>query len=88
MRDAPSEVHSHHTLFVADTEIARRLGVGFARWKALRPVLEKRGLPKADPLIGRRYWPAVRAYFDRRAGLDSLKASAVDDGEVNYDALR
>lgn len=75
-------------LFLPEGEIARRLGIGAERWKTLRRVLEQRGLPKPDPLIGRRYWPAVRAYFDRRAGVDRLTAPDVGDGEINHDALR
>ena len=33
-------------------------------------MLEERGLPKVDHLMGGRYVPAVRAFFDRLYGLD------------------
>jgi hypothetical protein len=88
MFDVAENAKRGNTLFVGETEIARRLGVGFRRWRTLRRVLEQRGLPRPDPLIGRRYWPAVQAYFDRRARLDTIAAPDVGDGEVNHDALR
>lgn len=76
-------------LFVSDEEIARRLGVGIDKWRAVRGVLEQRGLPQRDPLMAhKRYWPAVRAFFDRRAGLDSITAPLLGDGENNFDAFR
>ena len=34
-------------------------------------MLEERGLPKVDQLMGGRYVPAVRAFFDRLYGLDT-----------------
>jgi hypothetical protein len=39
-------------------------------WRQMVPLLEARGLPKVDPLMGGRYVPAVRAYFDHQYGLD------------------
>lgn len=57
-------------LFLADAEIAKLLGMAPAQWQATATVLERSGLPMKDPQFGdRRYWPAVRAYLDRRAGL-------------------
>ena len=58
------------SLYLSDAAIARQLGIGKDRWRANAVVLEKQGLPRPDPLFGhRRYWPAVRAFLDRRAGL-------------------
>lgn len=37
----------------------------YAEWRAIVPLLEHRGLPKIDALMGGRYWPAVKAFFDR-----------------------
>ncbi|WP_439398451.1 hypothetical protein ACRQ5Q_14395 [Bradyrhizobium sp. PMVTL-01] len=33
-------------------------------WNQIAPLLEKRGLPKIDGLMGGRYTPAVRRFFD------------------------
>lgn len=42
------------------------LGRGrYTEWRAIIPLLERRGLPKIDALMGGRYWPAVKAFFDR-----------------------
>jgi hypothetical protein len=58
-------------LFADDLAIGAAL-LGRTRaseWRDLAPLLEARGLPKMDALLGGRYVPAVRAYFDRQYGL-------------------
>lgn len=48
--------------------------------------MEKSGLPRPDPLFGqRRYWPAVRAFLDRRAGMAQSLAPLTRDGEEKWD---
>jgi hypothetical protein len=44
-------------------------------WPQMAPMLESRGLPKVDQLLGGRYVPAVRAFFDRQYGLDRNSVS-------------
>jgi hypothetical protein len=39
-------------------------------WRQIAPLLETRGLPKVDKLMGGRYVPAVVAHFDHLYGLD------------------
>lgn len=57
-------------LYLSEAELAARLGVPKDEWDAIAPKLERRGLPAPDPVFGgRRYWPAVKAYLDRRNGL-------------------
>jgi hypothetical protein len=34
-------------------------------WRQIAPLLERRGLPTVDGLLGGRYTPAVKAFFDR-----------------------
>lgn len=61
---------SDDRVFLTEAEIAERVGLPALDWKAAVSALEKSGLPRPDPMFrGRRYWPAVRAFFDRRAGL-------------------
>ena len=46
------------------------LGPGRVReWRDKAIVLEREGLPKIDPLMGGRYLPAVRRWFDQRNGV-------------------
>jgi hypothetical protein len=55
----------------ADDEAIGQAVLGLTRareWKQIAALLEGRGLPKIDPLMGARYVPAVRAYFDRDVG--------------------
>lgn len=72
-------------LFLAESDIALRLGLPTVEWQAVAAALEKAGLPKPDPLFcHRRYWPAVRAFLDRRAGLLQDASPLVVDGEENW----
>lgn len=54
-------------LYPDEAEIARLiLGPKRARaWSGLAVVLERSGLPKVNPMMGGRYWPAVREFLDR-----------------------
>jgi hypothetical protein len=45
--------------------------------------LEPYGFPKADPIFKARYFPAVRAWLDKQAGL-AKTAPQVRDGEENW----
>ncbi|RXG93025.1 hypothetical protein EAS62_20220 [Bradyrhizobium zhanjiangense] len=46
------------------------LGHGsYTHWRAIVPLLERRGFPKVDGLMGGRYTRAVRAFFDREYGI-------------------
>ncbi len=73
-------------LFPSEEEIARRLSQPAADWRAKAKVLERDGLPRVDPLMQGRYWPAVQAFFGKRYGLHKLGVSQ-PDGEENLDAL-
>ena len=49
------------------------LGRGmYTHWRAVVPLLERRGFPTIDGLMGGRYWPAVDAYFRVRHGVPTL----------------
>lgn len=73
-------------LYLAEGEIAREVGVSCEHWRAAAAVLEKSGLPEPDPLFeGRRYWPAVKAFLDRRHGLGQSSFPSAPDGEENWD---
>ena len=39
-------------------------------WTALAALYERQGLPKIDEVMGGRYMPAVKAFFDRVYGLN------------------
>jgi hypothetical protein len=73
-------------LFPSECEIARRLSQTAVEWAAKAVILERDGLPRIDPLMGGRYWPAVEAYWRRRYGLHSIELSQ-PDGKENLDAL-
>jgi hypothetical protein len=47
-------------------------------------ILETRGLPRVDPVFKGRYWPAVRAWLDHRAGIGDKQVMAID-GEETWD---
>ena len=73
-------------LFLTEGEIADRLGMATLKWQATASALEKGGLPTPNPLFeNRRYWPAVRAFLDRRAGLIHNASTLNRDGEEHWD---
>jgi hypothetical protein len=57
-------------LWVTDAELIRRIGVPEKKAReAIRMAEAKAGFPKKQKLWGdRRYWPAVKAYFDNLYG--------------------
>jgi hypothetical protein len=73
-------------LFPSESEIAKRLSQNPLEWPAKAIVLERQGLPRIDPLMGGRYWPAVEAYWHKRYGLSTIDVHQ-PDGKENFDAL-
>jgi hypothetical protein len=80
---APTIAKKGDALYLSDVEIARRLGVGEKSVRAaFREFERRRGFPKKDRLFGdKRYWPAVKAFLDRRHGLSMSSAPLAPDGE-------
>jgi hypothetical protein len=86
-------------LYPGEAEIARRvLGERAREWPGKAAVLEREGLPKIDPLMGGRFWPAVRQWFLDRHGLTEQGRRAnlpanrrvrmvpfATDGEADFD---
>jgi hypothetical protein len=77
-------------LFADDASIGKALfGPDRAReWPSLAPLLESRGLPKIDGLMGGRYVPAVRAFFDHLYGLDRSTSPLAPDGIEDFQKWR
>jgi hypothetical protein len=73
--DEPRDFNAfrHEGLFIFDTEMYRRIGVSEKVGRVAVRELEKRQVfPAKDPLFGnKRYWPAVQAFLDARAGISS-----------------
>jgi hypothetical protein len=81
-------------LFPCEAEIARRLSQSEKRWRAIAPLLESEGLPRLDPLMGGRYWPAVVAFFQARYGVaqvgrvgNVMMVPGPPDGGEDWDAV-
>jgi len=51
-----------------------------SEWAAIAPLYERRGLPKIDAVMGGRYVPAVRAFFDHAYGLHGREPPKAPDG--------
>jgi hypothetical protein len=78
-------------LFAADDIVgAALLGPDRAQeWREIAALLEARGLPKVDALMGGRYLPAVTAFFDHLYGLDrGGDVPTAPDGTENFEAWR
>jgi hypothetical protein len=60
-----------------------------AEFRQMVPLLEPRGFPKIDQLMGGRYVPAVRAFFDHQYGLDRDTAPPLaPDGTEDFEGWR
>ena len=72
-------------LYMDDAEIGKLvLGSGAKDWPNIAAVLEKEGLPRIDPLTGKRYYPAVRRFLDARHNLVESKPASMVDGEETW----
>jgi hypothetical protein len=67
-----AESRSSETLYPSEAVVARLvLGDRATEWPAKAVLLERDGLPKIDPLMGGRFWPAVKTWFLRRHGVET-----------------
>jgi hypothetical protein len=73
------------SLYPDEEELAQCvLGKKARQWSNIAQTLEREGLPRIDPLTGGRFWPAVRAFLDRRHGLRKDHVPASADGEESW----
>lgn len=77
-------------MFAADDAIAAAfMGPGkTSEWKQIAALLEGRGLPKIDVMMGGRYVPAVRAFFDKEYGLIEQAPRRAPSGVENLGAWK
>jgi len=77
-------------LYKSDERIAEKIGIGRDRFSEVAKVWEVTGFPKHDPVVKKRYWPACRAWLDRRNGVGahSQGRHLAPDGEENFHADR
>jgi hypothetical protein len=72
---------------LTEAQIAERVGIPLDEWQAAVPALEKSGFPRPESLFkNRRYWPACRAFLDRRYGLGEKVGAGLPalDGEEQW----
>jgi hypothetical protein len=80
----PANVHAT-PLYLSETDIAVWvLGDDAKRWPDIAAILEREGLPRIDPLTGRRFRPAVEAFLLRRHGVTQGFIPAQADGVENF----
>jgi hypothetical protein len=73
-------------LYMSDQELIALFGCGEKKARAAIRILEKQGLPLKDPLIGKRYFPAVTKFLDRRHGVEPhFSPSLIPDGKEEWD---
>jgi hypothetical protein len=76
-------------LYASEEQVAEMVfGPGHLRdWRDRAAILEREGLPKVDPMMGGRYLPAVRTFFDQRNGVilgqNGKPVLKVPDGKDN-----
>lgn len=75
-------------MYLTDTEIRERLKIPAKRWRAVVQHFERRGFPKVDPLVGKRYWPAIEAWMLKRYSGESVMRTPEPEETENWDALK
>lgn len=84
-----TDTHDHrprNPLYLSDAELIERLNCGEKRGRAAIRAMEREGFPQPDPLIGKRYFPAVKRFLDVRNGLaPNSHAGFAPDGEEHWD---
>lgn len=72
-------------LYKGEREISRLvLGDDARGWEELAAVWEREGLPKIDPMTGKRFWPAVQKFLYHRHGLVPDAVPSVVDGAEQW----
>ncbi|MGO1160398.1 winged helix-turn-helix domain-containing protein [Brucella sp. C7-11G] len=74
-------------LFVTESQIAERIGLPTDKCKTILKTLEKDGFPMPDQMFeNRRYWPACKAFLDRRydLGRHQIQGNHALDGEEKW----
>jgi hypothetical protein len=82
--DTDASTLKRQGLYPCEAEIARRLSQSQKRWRQIAPEFERQGLPKIDPVMKGRFWPAVEAFFLNRHGVGNM-AAWQPDGEERWD---
>jgi hypothetical protein len=80
-RDPDAPTLKRQGLYPCEAEIAHRLSQSEKHWRRIAPQLERQGLPKIDPIMKGRFWPAVEALFRSRHGLRNVVPSQPDGEE-------
>jgi hypothetical protein len=80
-RDTGTRSLKRQGLYPCEAEIAHRLSQSERHWRLIAPLLERQGLPKIDPVMKGRFWPAVKGFFRNRHGLGYMVPSQTDGKE-------
>src|SRR5262249_36645132 len=68
---ALADRENREVLYPDETKVGQLiLGHRAREWPAKAALLGREGLPRIDPLMGGRFWPAVKRWFFNRHGLD------------------
>lgn len=66
-------------LWADEAAAAELSGMPAEKFRAHLQLLEAEGFPKPSPWNGKRYIPAIRAFWDKQAGIDTLLVTAAPE---------
>ena len=75
-------------MYLTDTEIRERLNIPEKKWSPAVQHFERQGFPRRDPLVGKRYWPAVEVWLLKRYSEGIRMQYPEPDETENWDALK
>jgi len=71
------------TLYLKDFEIRNRLGIAESEWPRVKAQFQSEGFPAPDPVVKKRFWPAVEQWLLNRHGI-SNSVPVPQDGKENW----
>lgn len=71
-------------LYISEDALKDLLGVGRDKGREVIKALDNEGMPQKDPLLGKRYLPAIKAFLDQRNNLTVQSVPSTPDGKENW----
>lgn len=73
-------------MYLSDDKLRERLDISARRWPVVRAAFERQGMPGKDPVVGKRYWPAIEKWLMQRH--DAAYQPPADTEKETWDALK
>lgn len=73
-------------MYLSDQQLRDRLDISARQWPRVLTAFEREGMPGKDPVVGKRYWPAIEKWLMQRH--DAAYQPPADTEKETWDAIR